>query len=336
MDVRKNSYMPVWSPDGSKMAFISSRTGSYQIWTMNADGTGQRQVTDGKRPYFYPSWSPDSTQLTFQGLIHEGERLDYDIFACKADGTDMRQLTDDWFDQEQPLWSPDGSQILYKSESKEGEWGGPDELWTVTPDGRTATQLTHTPTAYEFQHTWSPDGSKIAFVSTHDTQEHDDMNRNEIYVMDKDGSNQRKVTNEPQGAYNPAWSPDGTKLAYTWRRKNSEIAVINEDGTGRQVLTDLPTEDMWPEWSPDGSTIAFTSMRKNITFEMRTVPADGGEGATSLLAEPIDDQQPHYSPDGKTIAFHAAREKDGLEDVFACDADGSNLRRLTPYPEPAR
>ncbi|MEW6281290.1 MAG: hypothetical protein AB1758_21950, partial [Candidatus Eremiobacterota bacterium] len=274
--------------------------------------------------------------LACQGLVQEGKRIDYDIFVVNTDGTGLKNVTpNEPFDQEWPEWSPDGSRILFQSELDDGEWGGPDDICTVTPDGKTLRNLTKTDEAYEFQAHWSPDGSHIAFVSTRETQDGDPFNHYDIFMMDKDGKNLRKVTNEGTiGAFNPAFSPDGTRIAYTQSRNDSNIATIKVDGTDRKLVAELPGEDQWPEWSPDGQTIAFSHMRRNITFEMYTVPAQGGETA-SMLEDSIDERLPRFSPDGKTIVFQGIRDGDGLEDIFACDADGQNLRRLTPYPEPA-
>lgn len=319
----KHNAMPVWSPDGSKLAFYSSRTGTYQVWTMDADGSNQKMVSDGQREYFYPSWSPDGKQLTFQGL---SEHLDYDIFVANADGTDLKNITpDNRLDQYWPRWSPDGSKILYQSQSEEGY---PKDLFSVNPDGTKPQNLTKTDEGEEFQAAWSPDGKQIAFVSTRHREPDDLFPRYDVFVMDKDGSHVRRVTYENHiGAFNPAWSPDGKRLAYTYGAVDCEIGTVQADGTDRRIVGRQPGDDMWPQWSADGKTLAFSNTRDNVTWQMFTVPAEGGPPELLLKQGSLDERLPRYSPDGKRVAFQAVR--DGVEQVFTCAPDGSDLRQLT-------
>ncbi len=321
----KHNAMPVWSPDGSKLACYSSRSGSYQIWIMDADGSNQKMVSDGQREYFYPSWSPDGQQLCFQGLT---EHNDYDIFVARADGTGLRDITpDDRLDQAWPRWSPDGSRIVYQSQIQDGDTLLPKDLWSVTPSGSRRDNLTKTDEGEEFQAAWSPDGKQLAFVSTRHTEPTDLYRRADIFVIDKDGSHPRRVTYENSvGAFNPAWSPDGKTLAYTLGAVDCEIATVRADGTNRRIVGRQPGDDMWPAWSADGQTLAFSNTRDNTTWQMYTVPAGGGAPAP-LLKGAQDERLPVYSPDGKRVAFQAVRN--GVEQVFTCAPDGSDVRQLT-------
>lgn len=322
----KHNAMPVWSPDGSKLAFYSSRSGTYQIWTMDADGANQRMVSDGERHSFYPNWSPDGSKLTFQALAPEG---DYDVFVVKADGTELKNLTpDDRLDQYWPRWSPDGSRILFQAPERDGDQVLPKDLWTVAPDGSRRENLTKTDQGEEFQAAWSPDGRQIAFVSTRHTEPGDLYRRYDVYVMDQNGHNQRRVTHEDFiGAFNPAWSPDGQTLAYTFGATSSDIATIRLDGSERKVVGRQPGDDQWPEWSPDGQTLAFSHLHeKDFSYEIFTVPAQGGP-PRALLSQSEDERLPRFSPDGSKVAYMAVR--DGVEQVFVCDQDGSNPRQLT-------
>src|SRR6266446_9044235 len=106
---------------------------------------------------------------------------------------------------------------------------------------------------------------KIAFGSTRDSGNH------EIYVMNADGSNQTRITNNSAYDDQPRWSPDGTKIAFmTNRNANFEIYSMNADGNGLTRLTNNPAADGFPAWSPDGSKIAFVSgdLRNPMTFEI--------------------------------------------------------------------
>ena len=174
--------------------------------------------------------------------------------------------------------------------------------------------------------------AQIAFVS------HRDGNP-EIYVMDADGDNQRRLTNHPDGDWMPSWSPDGKRIAFVSQRDGvSEIYVMDADGGKPQNLTNNPSDDNSPSWSPDGKRIAFSSNRDNrkwrFIFEIYIMDADGGN-QQNLTNNPLDDQSPSWSPDGKRIVFSARRpghfeNKFAItHEIYVMDADGGNEQRLT-------
>jgi len=162
---------------------------------------------------------------------------------------------------------------------------------------------------------------KIFFASTRD-------GNYEIYVMDKDGGNQQRLTNNPSFDCYPACSPDRTKIAFSSERDgNREIYLMNSDGTGVQRLTTLPaTSDSYPAWSPDGTKIAFSSFFGGGNFEIQVINVDG-TGLTRLTNNTFDDSHPSWSPDGSKIAFHSNRV-DSYE-IYTMNSDGSNVARLT-------
>lgn len=156
-----------------------------------------------------------------------------------------------------------------------------------------------------------------------------DGNR-EIYVMDSNGENLVKITNDPADDWNPDWSPDGSQIAFVSKRNNEQgaersIYIMNADGSNVRQLTSMPESDL-PDWSPDGKAIIFTS-NANGNFEIYIMKADGSNEPTNLTNSEAQDIAPVWSPDGNQIAWLSGDFES--KDLFVMNADGSNVRKLT-------
>jgi Tol biopolymer transport system component len=224
-----------------KIAFVSDRDGNQEIYVMNSDGTNQINLTNNSGHDRNPSWSPDGSKIAFVSR-RDGNS---EIYVMNADGTNQTRLTNDMENECEPSWSPDGSKIAFRSNP-----GGNLEIYVMNSDGTNQINLTnYIGTNYmgnDYEPSWSPDGSKIAFYSTR----HGHGNE-EIYIMNSDGTNQTRLTNNPACDWQPSWSPDGSKIAFVSRRDgNSEIYVMNADGTNQRNLTNNPADDGEPSWSP--------------------------------------------------------------------------------------
>ncbi len=159
---------------------------------------------------------------------------------------------------------------------------------------------------------------RIAFISNRDA------NDLEIYAVNSDGTGLANLTKSPGADDSPAWSPDGSKLAFrSYRDGNSEIYVMNADGTGQTRLTTDPSDDEQPVWSPNGSRIAFVSRRSGGS-EIWVMNADGS-GQTRLSWWPSGGPtDPAWSPDSSKIAFES------WSDIYVADAVGAGQ----PVPVP--
>ena len=244
LDFLPGDHSPAWSPDGTRVAFVTSREHDYDIYSMSADGSDQRNLT---RSYAYdsePTWSPDGAKIAFISFRAEGAG----IYVMNADGSDQKLLADDIGYPSGPTWSPDGARIAFQTyyydfETSTDETG----IWVVNAADTDAHGVTKSST--DFNPAWSPDGTKIAFDRRVTFQDAD------IFVMNADGSDAKPLTNDVAPDIQPAWSPDGRLIAFQSERASKhvpQVFVMNADGSGVRQVTDDKGGNTAPAWQPLG------------------------------------------------------------------------------------
>jgi len=261
-----------------RIAFASLSDGNWEIYVMNADGTGQTRLTENSVYDQEPAWSPDGKRIVFWSY-RDGNN---EIYVMNADGSAPTRLTNHRGTDGAPAWSPDGQRIAFNALRTEN-W----EIYVMGADGSDPTNVTNSP-GDDFYPDWSPDGERIVFGTGRD-------GNMEIYVMRADGSEPVNLTDHPAQDDAPAWSPDGQKIAFATNRDgNLEIYVMDADGTSLTNLTNNPADDSYPTWSRDGKRIAFESKRDGM-YEIYIMNADGS-GQTNLTDNHAFDQFPDWSP----------------------------------------
>jgi Tol biopolymer transport system component len=190
----RRAYEPTWSPDGAKIAFQSWENDTAEIYVMDADGGNFVQLTHNSAYDDYPTWSPDGTEIVFVS----GRDGNEEIYVMSADGTNQRRLTRNSATDTWPSWSSDGKEILFQS-AINYQWA----IFIMDADGTDARQIS--PAGYSCNFPcWSPDGTQIAFHSWKDP------NQAEIYLMDLDGNNLTRLTDNSADDYGPLWLPRKT------------------------------------------------------------------------------------------------------------------------------
>jgi Tol biopolymer transport system component len=221
---------PAWSPDRSQIAFEGPKVGSTgvkgQIGVVNADGTGERQVSEGTNP----RWSRDGSRI----LIEEVDDVTseppsmYILDIASGELTDLGQGFN-------PRWLADDAGISF-NRAVEGEGGAfTSVLYTMSLDGGEPVEL-----ARETEAIWAPDGSAVLLV-----------HEGTISMAAPDGSDERELVT----GYSPVWSPDGSRVLFAYD--------VDQDGLPVLALVDLAGQELWsgvvggsPTWAPDGSRVA--------------------------------------------------------------------------------
>ena len=231
---------PDWSPDRTKIAFTSDRSGGSQIYVMDADGKNPIKLTDGPRSKSGPDWSPNGGKIAFTVSADMRNEWEPHIAVMDADGRNRERLVDS---AEAPSWSPDGREIAFMSRRAGGVWY---HIYVIGTDGQGLRRVTH-----ELRELWgaqspafSPDGKRIAYMSI------DESSFSHIFVVNADGTDPKRLTHNQQWHGDPAWSVSGRRIAYNvWDDDGaSTIHLMTSDG---QYVKRLSVVDGAYDYQPD-------------------------------------------------------------------------------------
>ena len=264
----------------------SSRDGNSEIYLLEA--SGPRNLTHNAAEDITPTKSGNRI------FFSSNRSGNYEIYSMKFDGTDVVRLTNNAVTDAWPTVSPTGLVAFSRDVG-----AGREQIFTMNSLGQNQTNISNN-TFGETNPAFSPDGTRLTYASDRDAK-YGPGQYLDIYSMKPDGTGVTRLTFNDNGIdYHAAWSPDGSKIAFSTNRSANpfnvsdptcydqalEIWVMNANGSGLRNLTNSCRGEAWPAWSPNGSEIVFMSDRGSATkyaWDLWKMPSDGGT-ATRLTA----------------------------------------------------
>lgn len=267
-----NNGFPVWSPDGTRIAFVSDREGGQlDIYTMDPFGENQLRLTDHAGLDRGPVWSPDGSEIAF--VSNRDTTLS--IFVMKADGSNLRLLTDTSGSDEAPVWTPDGQWVVFQSER-----GNRYDLYKVNVNTGETVQLTSTFNG-DLLPDVSPDGASLIWaldlsgVAEEGSSEF--VQRRVVAQANLDGEGLVYLADGAPMAGSPVWSPDGSLVAYRNETATGQsVYVINADGTDPHLVSLEYAGLGYLGWSADSSEVYFEA-QTDEGMRIIVVKADGSD-----------------------------------------------------------
>ena len=302
-----------------RISFIrrSADQKSRDIFVVNADGSGQNQLTKGVVIEGTAAWAPDGRRIIAQVSVNNISTIAR--FTVGDDNKSVEQVmltADIKADSAFPAWSPDGKMVAFQSKRD----GPLSQIFVMDADGNNKVRVSDG-NGFAGQPSWSPDGTYIAYAGG--AQQVSGAQR-EIYVVPASGGTPKQITNSGGSLITPVWSPDGSHLIclQVLGERDYKILIMGTDGTNLRTLFEGGAIS-GPSFSPSGDAVLFYNISEKGEAVHSAKVADGSD--TSITATGSGDYYPVWSPDGTQIAWASSADKQ-LHKIVAANDDGSDRR----------
>lgn len=241
-----------------EIAFVSNRDGNYEIYLMDKNGGHLLNITQHDSLDFNPAWSGKGTELYFYSK-RDGNA---EIYTVQSDRSTLMRLTDNLSRDLSPALSPDGHNIVFVSDRNPPA----RNLYLMDKDGKNVKPLTQN-NLYEESPEWAPDGKRILFTrQLPDSLDTSHSGNGEIFIIDANGGNERRLTHKPGYDSGAKFSPNGKQIAFYGQSEEGtwDLFIMDAEGHGLYNLTQDSIECYSPDWSPDGRWLIYTAGNKGI------------------------------------------------------------------------
>lgn len=271
-----------------EILFTSRRDDNFEVYLMQADSSSPRRLTHDPKTDYAVAWAPDGRYLLFYSNRSGNE----EIYRMNPDGSGITNLSNHPGSDRSASVSPNGKLITFAATRDTKE----PEIYLMHADGSRQQALTRNGRYCESP-VFTRDGKQIIFTLLADASaDSTDKNNYELYIMNLDGSQQRRLTHKKGYDSGADPSPNGKQIAFYGRSEagHSDIFIMNRDGSGVTNLTQDAQEDYSPSWSPDGQWIAYTS-GSAANYDIWIINPRTRE-RRRLTTQPKRDESPYWKP----------------------------------------
>jgi len=314
---------PLWSPDSETIYFVSDRDGMKNLWQMNRDGTGKRQLTSFKdNGVLFPNISDNGSVIAFE--------RDFRLWTYSTKSGEMQELDIrlplDFISNpiEYKTFTGDADEFALNAKGNNLAFAVRGEIFAMKEDGAFLNQITDSPWRQQ-DVTWFPYRDSLVYVS-------DELGQKDLYlafaadseplVKSVDIQNER-LTSSSEEEYDPKFSPDGNTLAYVRGKGN---LILRDVETGKESTLVKGWASLQFSWSPDSHWIAYSREDNEFNEDVHIVNVQTGE-SHNISQHPDEDFIPKWSPDGTRLAFVSQRTIDNNRDLYYVHLRKKNQER---------